>query len=253
MVPPRTYLQNAAQRSLAFFGLALESYNRRTAPNRARFIAEAGVNLVLDVGASEGRYAAKLRQYGYRGRIESFEPGADAYSRLEKASGNDPLWSCRNLAVGSESGSIELNISRNCESSSLLEMEGVCVQADPSTAFVATEKVHLRRLDSLSLRTASDVIYLKADVQGFERHVVEGAAGCLDQIALIELELSIIPLYKGQPDLIEMIEFMRGRSYELIWLERVFRDARTGYLLQVDGIFARRSQDLEATGGPGSN
>ena len=41
---------------------------------RAKVIENQNINLVLDVGASEGFYGKELREVKYRGRIISFEP-----------------------------------------------------------------------------------------------------------------------------------------------------------------------------------
>ena len=52
----------------------------------------AGVDLVLDAGASDGGFASELRDAGYRGRIISFEPLEKPYrSLLAKARKDDNL------------------------------------------------------------------------------------------------------------------------------------------------------------------
>ena len=112
----------------------------------------------------------------------------------------------------------------------------------PSSATIAKEKVEVVRLDSLLGRiiNPSDRIYLKADVQGYEKHVLQGAIQTLKQIRVIELELSLIQLYEGSPILSEMLEYMDKVDYELVSIEHVFSDPKTGYMLQADGIFIKR-------------
>jgi hypothetical protein len=51
--------------------------------------------------------------------------------------------------------------------------------------------------------------------------------------------MSLVPLYEGQPSLINLLELMLDDGYELVALEQGFTDSKTGHVLQVDGIFRR--------------
>ena len=68
------------------------------------------INCVIDVGANVGRYGALLRNGGYRGRIVSFEPAAETFAELEKASDGDPDWQALRMALGARTGSMLLNL-----------------------------------------------------------------------------------------------------------------------------------------------
>ncbi|MDX1547792.1 MAG: FkbM family methyltransferase, partial [Rhodothermales bacterium] len=81
--------------------------------------------------------------------------------------------------------------------------------------------------------------YLKLDVQGYERHVLDGAARALPQILGLQLEMSLVPLYDGETPFHEMLTVLDGLGFTLMSVEPVHADARTGQLLQVDGIFFR--------------
>jgi len=86
-----------------------------------------------------------------------------------------------------------------------------------------------------------DNIYLKIDVQGFERHVLEGARETLKQTRAIELELSLVPMYEGQACLNDMLDYIADIGFELASVEPVFFDPNSVILLQTDGIFVRVS------------
>ena len=74
----------------------------------AAMLAHHGVNLVLDVGANVGQFAASLRRSGYRGRMLSFEPLGDAHARLLVAARGDPHWEVApRVAIGDRDGEIE--------------------------------------------------------------------------------------------------------------------------------------------------
>ena len=201
------------------------------------------MDLVLDVGASVGQYGIELREAGYPGRIWSFEPLPESFDRLRAASEHDDLWRCSNLAVGDHEGHAELWIAGNSVSSSVLPMLERHVQALPEAAYVAKRRVAMISLDSIraEIDSLGGAVWLKLDVQGYETQVLEGAAELLPQLAGLEMELSLVPLYEGQSLFDEMIDVLKGQGLRLVSLEPGFVDYDTGHTLQVDGIFIRES------------
>ena len=85
----------------------------------------------------------------------------------------------------------------------------------------------------------TDKVYLKIDTQGFEENVLKGAESSLNHIDTIQLEMSLIPLYRDEPLFDEMYHFLYQKGYRLIAIEAGFTDEETGQLLQFDGIFHR--------------
>ena len=71
-----------------------------------------------------------------------------------------------------------------------------------------TETVQIRRLDEILRDDGAKRIFLKADVQGFEKQVLEGAAGILDRVYAIYLELPIGHLYEGSWTFAEAIRYL---------------------------------------------
>jgi hypothetical protein len=61
----------------------------------------------------------------------------------------------------------------------------------------------------------------------------------LDAVGVVETELSVVPLYEGQPLLPEMLLALREAGFALAALEPILRDWRTGEHLQFDGVFVR--------------
>ena len=228
-----------ARRILAGFDVSLSRLSRTTPAQRARFINDAAITVVLDVGAHIGDYAGSLRRFGYKGRIESFEPLARAHAELSSRAAGDPLWTCHRLALGDTSGTLTLHVAGNEVSSSALDMLPRHMQGDPGSSYVSAEQVKVRTLDELDLMDASDRVYLKADVQGFEQRVLAGAGRTLESVQLLEVELSLVQLYEAGPLFTEMLKYLKDLHFEPIWFEPAFIDAGTGRLLQLDGIFAR--------------
>jgi len=117
----------------------------------------------------------------------------------------------------------------------------------PSSLTVRKEKVKIVRLDSLrgEMFQEDENIYLKIDVQGFERHVLEGARETLKQTRAIELELSLVPMYEDGASMNEMLDYLAGIGFELASIEPVFFDPKTEVLLQIDGIFVRSADSSD--------
>jgi hypothetical protein len=82
-------------------------------------------------------------------------------------------------------------------------------------------------------------IFLKVDAQGYEPTVLAGAREFLSCCVAVQLEMALLPSYKNQTLLPEMMGLMRRSGFELVHLERGFWDDRTGYLVEADGIFVR--------------
>ena len=82
---------------------------------------------------------------------------------------------------------------------------------------------------------------IKIDTQGYEKNVIDGATESLNNIKIIQLEMSILPLYENEILFIEMINYLDKKGFQLFSLENGFSDLTTGQLLQVDGIFVQKT------------
>ncbi len=221
---------------------------RRYAPEyfpslkRIQIINSEMINLVIDVGASEGHYSRELRDSGYRDKVISFEPQTQSFSTLKQKANGDPKWICINAALGISGHEAEMCISGHKTSSSLLPMTETHLNAMPSSETVKREKVKVLVLDSFlgNMIQPYERIYLKVDVQGYEMFVLQGATHALKQIRAVELELSLVPLYEGSPIMNDMISYLETLGFILVSLNHVFSDPKSDRLLQVDGIFRRK-------------
>ena len=209
---------------------------------RAALMHNRGIDLVLDVGANKGQFGCSLREeIGYRGRIVSFEPLSEAFADLRRIAAGDAGWSCHNLALGEDTGSATINISANSHSSSLLSVNERTLEIEPSVAHVGRETVKLRRLDDVfaDVVRPGETPYLKIDVQGYEIEVLKGGLNVLGRFPLIQLETSFFPVYKEEPLIGEVIQFLAALGFRVVSFEPGWDDPRTGEMLQADLIFAR--------------
>jgi FkbM family methyltransferase len=209
---------------------------------RRQLMSDHGVTLVLDVGGNIGQTGGELRDEGYTGRIVSFEPLSSAFAELSRQANLDGNWECRQLALGESDGDAQINVSGFSASSSLLPMIRRHVEMIPGSKYVSTETIKLVRLDSIFADVArpSDRIMLKIDAQGYELPVLRGAVASLNRIALIQLEVSLVPLYEGQAKYHEVMQYLDQQSFDLVGIVPGFYDARIKHFLQADGLFVRR-------------
>ena len=201
------------------------------------------IDVVFDIGANVGQFGQALRRHvGYAGRIVSFEPMKPAHEQLVSAASGDRLWQVApRCALGSQEGTITINVAANSVSSSVLPMLEAHAQAAADSRYTATEQVPLRTLDALApeyLR-ADSVLFMKVDTQGYESEVLAGAAQTLLRARGVQLELSLLPLYAGQRLMPELVDWMRDAGFELWALAPAFIDPNSGRLLQVDATFFR--------------
>lgn len=204
-------------------------------------IRDLRVATLLDIGANQGQYAEHARANGFLGRMISFEPGSEAFRRLESAARRDPQWEARRVALGAERSELTLHISANSVSSSFLEIGSRHVEAAPSSATVGGETVRVERLD-VECADVSGPLMMKIDTQGYELPVLEGAEGILDRVQLIQAELSLVELYPGQASYLEVLTFLEDRDFTPCFLLPGFSDPDSGQMLQVD-VVARRCHD----------
>jgi FkbM family methyltransferase len=205
-------------------------------------MAAFNIDAVFDIGANKGQFGNDLRLGGYKGKIVSFEPGLAAHSVLNNESNSDSMWHVHSrCALGDRAGEMELNVSSNSVSSSLLPMLDAHRGAAPDSVYMGREIVPVITLDSIFSNYVSGESnpFLKIDTQGYEWQVLNGAIETIPKVRGIQMELSLVPLYEGQKLWMESIERLGSMGFNLWAFEPVFVDHRDGRTLQVDATFFR--------------
>lgn len=225
------------------FGILIRKYNAATSEElrRIKLFEHYGIDLVFDIGANKGQYALGIMDAGYKHKIVSFEPLSKVHEVLLKESKKFSNWTIApRCAIGSRKEEIEINISANSVSSTLLHMLDTHLEGAPESKIIGKEKVNVFPLDEIGeqYRAAARNIFLKIDVQGFEQEVLKGATAFIEKAKGIEMEISLIALYEGQNWLLpEVLEFMKQKGFQLRSIIPAFTDHKTGNVLQCNGIF----------------
>lgn len=122
---------------------------QKTDRKRMELFRRFGIDLIFDIGANTGQYAQKMRRLGYEGEIVSFEPLPDAFEELTRVASNDPRWDAVNMAVGNKDGEIDLNVSKNSYSSSIMEMLPKHLESAPDSIYTGSIEVPICKTSSV--------------------------------------------------------------------------------------------------------
>lgn len=227
---------------LRSFGFQLTQYPDLDLRRRAKIIQGLNTDLILDVGANSGQYATLMRQLGYANQIISFEPLHTVFTTLQTKTEKDSKWDAHNFALGEKNYTTHINVSKNTFSSSILDISSKHVEAAPDSVVIEKEEIEVKTLNDFfpTLQSKYKNSFLKLDVQGFEKNVLEGASNVLHLMKGVQLELSLSPLYQNETGFAEMLTYMNVKGFELVSLENSLVDDATAFLLQADGIFINK-------------
>lgn len=160
------------------------------------------------------------------------EPSKSAFEviegKIDHSEGNYTLF---NVACGAENGEAIMNVetANGGMSNSLLKPDKH-TEMYPSIVFHDTEKVEVRKLDSLPFDRAR-FDFLNIDVQCFELEVLKGAVETLQHIRWIVAEVNQVgaSLYENCTNIFEMDEFLKPfgfyRPEEPNWIGGAWADS----------------------------
>jgi FkbM family methyltransferase len=225
-------------------GIDIKKYPTINERRKICLLSKHEINLILDVGANIGQFGSETRKIGYKGKIVSFEPLSEAFEKLRSVSKSDDLWKVENIGLGDINKKLEINISGMSASSSFLEMKNDIISSTYTSAnYIGKETIDVYRLDSIFknyYNPQNSNVFLKIDAQGYEDKILNGAIESLKYIKGIQLEMSLIELYKGEILFLQMLNKIYELGYELCNIEQGFYDPKSTELYQVDAIFYRK-------------
>jgi len=217
-----------------------DSYFEDLEKVRYKWLDQYLFNTIIDIGASNGGFAQKARNWFPKAQIYSFEPINASFEVLQTKFRNDTNFKALNYACSNNKGQSSFYLSSNSGSSSLLDMNIKHKEAYPKSSEIKEIKVDIDLLDNLLIsEKLSSGILLKLDVQGGELLALEGAYNILQKTKLIFIEISFCQLYNDQPLVNEVIDYLFKRQFKLIGVENVSNSLIDGSFLQADLFFER--------------
>lgn len=184
----------------------------------------------LDIGARWG--PAKPWELAARAGLCDLvlvDADADEAARLRE---RYPAAEVIDAALSDVTGLRDLHLTSEPGKSSLLQPLASAVDSDRGYVVAETRSISTVRLDSL---LTQPVDFLKIDVQGAERLVLDGFGPLLAEVLGIQIEVSFRPTYAGQPDVGEMNRYLADHGLSIAAIKplsiarRGFADADAFY------------------------
>lgn len=198
------------------------------------------IDLIIDIGASTGKYAEMLRRFGYSNYIFSIEPVTESFKRLNINSSSDKKWIAKQFIISNEKkNKIKINVSKDFDNSSIYNVTDLHVKNYNGAKFLYTEEIESKTLENLikyDIEKKNNMM-LKIDTQGSEGDILKSGSELLDQFKLIQVELSIQKLYTNQNMWIDIIEYLREKNFDVWNIIPGYKQRDKGQLYQFDAIF----------------
>ncbi|MHC5257354.1 FkbM family methyltransferase [Streptomyces sp. UC4497] len=212
----------------------------------SRHVAEMldlyGVNCVFDVGANVGQYGKRLRQFGYKGRIVSFEPVPRFLEKLRERADGDPDWHIFPCGLGRSDELRPMHVEWNTMNSLLAPSEYGNATYKRFTKG-RTEEIQVCRLDGLMDQALVGITdprpYLKMDTQGYDLEVFAGAGERVGDFVGLQSEVALLRLYEDSPRMEKALAEYEARGFEVTGMYPVTREKRTGRVQEFDCVMMR--------------
>jgi FkbM family methyltransferase len=134
------------------------------------------------------------------------------------ARNSDPNWITLNCSAGVADETKSINVMSSSVFSSFNAPSKLQTSRFAETnAVVATEPVKVRRLDGFidefGMGGKLKNCFLKSDTQGFDQNVLEGMWSYLNEIRVLQLEISVTPIYENTVGMTDMLVYLQDRSF----------------------------------------
>jgi FkbM family methyltransferase len=204
-------------------------------------IPESDKTLICDVGANSGQFGVDLFSAGFKGALISYEPARTPFNDLVRVASKHSNWTAKNLALGSANTFADLNIASNHGlNSSFLPKNESHASLLPQIDYIGVENARMttfqEEYSTWGQTNLPDLV--KLDVQGYELQVLEGFGSLLKSINHLFLEISLKPLYMGEPDFLEILNYLAQNKHSVTDIFYGAKDTH-GNLMQIDIITSR--------------
>jgi FkbM family methyltransferase len=188
--------------------------------------------VLADVGARGG---LKKNWESARRHLQvlGFEPDKREYDRLQAQPAGDVRITFFNVALHDRPGRLTLNVARDAGLTSIFEPDRTFLDTFPDAGrfdTVARVEIEADTLDHVvETHGVAGPDFIKADTQGSELFVLQGARRALETSVLgVEVEAEFAPIYRQQPLFADVDAFLRGLGFALFDLRPCYWKRESG-------------------------
>ncbi len=191
---------------------------------------------IVDLGASDGRWARPVRSVFPDARILLVEPQLAYRETLQTLVEGDAKCYYAACAVGEKDGSVELHCHGHQTS----------IYGDSTgRPFGTTSMVSMKTLDSLIReRGLPWPSLIKMDIQGAELRALQGAPECLKHAEFVQTEFSLLPVQKDIPLLDDLVVCLSQQGFRIFNVYGVCGRPLDGMPVQGEILFVKRQSPL---------
>jgi FkbM family methyltransferase len=211
-----------------------------------RWIREAGIKTVVDIGAHSGEFSSAIRAILPDAQIYAFEPLPECYEIIRNKFKSDARYRAFQNPLGESRGQIKFWRSNFSKASSILPMADMHKAEFPWSSELVPIDAQVARLDDFVRDIAiAPKVLVKIDVQGYEDRVIRGGTEFLRDVDYILAEVSFRPLYQGQGSFDVVYHLLRhlGFSYRGNLDQLLSPTDRS--VLQADALFVRDNSQVD--------
>ena len=230
------YLVTKPRSWRAFYKLVVPSFEHRKV---LKLLQKRNLDLIIDVGSNKGQFTFISKIYFPDITIYSFEALKSEFKKYINLVSSFKNIKAYNYALGNIKKKTRMNIASSPDSSSLLEINEIQSKEFGTFETNFYEEIEVRRLDEwLDQIKDFNSILMKIDVQGFELEVLKGSKQVLKHINYLYIEASSVELYKNQPLLENIKDYLFEEGF---FLEGSFNQSygENNKLIQGDYLFTR--------------
>ncbi len=164
---------------------------------------------IIDVGGHQGDMAKAMNYVFPDAKIHSFEPIKSTYEKLKNNVRKIENISSYNFALGDSSKKCLIWMNQFSAASSLLNAKKEREKIFEVTKNKKKIEIEMERFDKLKEIKIEKPLYLKIDVEGAEKFVLEGMGELIKNVDILQVEYNIKKLYENQTELKDILKYVR--------------------------------------------
>jgi len=201
-----------------------------------------GDYVLCDIGANHGVFSKNVLRYSANIKIIAFEPQKSCQIYLDDITKKYKNFEVRFIGIGDVKKELEFNQYSNDGLSSFKEIQDGAYQSH--TEGTNTEEKYPVRISTLDKELEfieNKNIFLKIDVQGLEKEVLDGAKKLFSEERIAGIYIELMCKSKYQNDTYEyFINYLSSEGFIISDLATGYRDEHNGFIDEFDVLFLHK-------------